>query len=285
MKTLKLKSPGKVNLRLDVFNKRPDGYHEVRMLNSAISLYDDIQIDVIDRGVEILCANNPQVPLGEQNIVYAAAKEIMAYSNKNVGVRIHIDKKIPVASGMGGGSSNAASVIAGINQLLKINLSKEKLINIGLRFGSDIPFFLYGSAAIATGIGENLFKIKRLPHLPMVIVSPNLNVLTKNIYERYEPNGHGDISQEVELPREYSTKKAVIKMLHNDLESVTTKQHPVINDIKNLLLKTGALAAQMTGSGPTVFGIFADKEAAEKAQKRLVQKGEGQWQVFVAENI
>lgn len=283
MKTLKLKSPGKVNLRLDVYRKRADGYHEVRMLNSAVSLYDEIQIDVIDRGVEVLCAHNLQVPSGEQNIVYAAAKEIMAYSNKNVGVRIQIDKKIPIASGMGGGSSNAATVISGINQLLKINLPREKLINIGLRFGSDIPFFLYGSPAIATGIGENLLKIKKLPHLPLVLVSPNVSVLTKNIYERYQPNGNN--REEMELPREYSTKKAVIRMLHNDLEAVTTKQHPIINDIKNLLLKLGALAAQMTGSGPTVFGIFADKETAEKAHKRLSQKGEGQWQVFMAENV
>ncbi len=283
MQTLKLKSPGKINLRLDVLGKRADGYHDVRMLNSTISLSDDIEINLVEKGIKVECENDPHVPSGEDNIVYKATKEIMAYSNKNVGIEIKIKKNIPSAAGMGGGSSNAATVILGLNHLLKIQLSREKLIKIGLRFGSDIPFFLFGSPAIATGIGENLTKVKRFPRMPFVIVSPNVNVATQGIYEKYEPNGSKPDLLE-EFPREFPTKKSVVKFLNNDLEYVTSKQFPIVNEIKELLLKNGALGAQMTGSGPSVFGIFADREKAEKVGKKLTGLGEGKWRVFVTEN-
>src|SRR3990167_9219071 len=252
MKTLKLKSPGKVNLRLDVLSRRADGYHELRMLNSAVSVYDDVEIEIIERGIVVECTNDPLAPTGEDNIVYRAAKEIMAYSNKNVGVQIRITKQIPTGAGMGGGSSNAAAVIQGVNQLLKINLPKEKLMKIGVRFGADIPFFIFGSPAIATGIGENLTRVKRLPSLPMVIVHHNIFVSTQSVYERYRPNV-GPAKEE--MPVEFPTKKAVAKFLHNDLESVTVKQYPVVTSIKEQLMKLGALGASMTGSGPSVFGI------------------------------
>ncbi|MBI2339443.1 MAG: 4-(cytidine 5'-diphospho)-2-C-methyl-D-erythritol kinase [Deltaproteobacteria bacterium] len=283
MKTLKLQSPGKINLRLDVLGKRNDGYHDLRMLNSAVSVYDDIELNIIDRGIVVEVADDPRVPSGEDNIVFRAAKEIMAYSNKNVGVHVRIKKNIPSGAGMGGGSSNAASILAGLNQLLKINLNREKLIRIGLRFGADIPFFLYGSPAIATGIGENLARVRRLPRLPVVIVSPNLSVATKWVFERYQPNGsrHG----EMEIPREFATKKAVVKMMNNDLESVTSRLYPVVNDLKDRLVKYGALGAQMTGSGPSVFGIFADEEQAVRAAKKLSQKANVAWRVFIAETI
>ncbi len=284
MKSIKLKSPGKINLRLDVLSKRADGYHDLRMLNSAVSLYDDIEVEIIDRGIEVFCENDPSVPSGDQNIVYRATKEIMAYSNKNVGIRININKQIPAGAGMGGGSSNAATVLMGLNQLLKIHLPKEKLINIGLRFGADIPFFLYGSPAIATGIGENLTKVKRLPKMQLVIVFPNLSVATKVIYERFRSeNNHSE--EVMEMPKEFTSKKAVVKFLHNDLEQVTSKQYPIVLELKELLLKSGALGAQMTGSGPSVFGIFPDKETADKAYKKLLLKSEGKWRVFLTENI
>lgn len=287
MKTLKLKAPGKVNLRLDVLGRRPDGYHDLRMLNSMVNVFDEIDIDIVDRGITVICEDDPQVPSGEDNIVYRAAKEIMAYSNKNVGVEIRIKKRIPSSAGMGGGSSNAASVILGLNQMLRINLSVEKLMKIGLRFGADIPFFLSGAAAaFATGIGENVAKIKKLPKMPMVIVTPNLSVATKAIYEKYQSNGNGRGKSEEEIPKEFTTKKAVIKFLNNDLESVTTKQFPIVSEIKELLVKYGAMAAQMTGSGPSVFGIFPDKDKADKAVKKLSSKvEEHQWKVFLAENM
>lgn len=283
MKTLKLKSPGKINLRLDVLRKRSDGYHDLRMLNSAIALFDDVELNIVEKGITVECENDPHVPSGEDNIVFKATKEIMAYSNKNVGVHIRISKRIPSGAGMGGGSSNAAIVLMGLNQLLKIRLSKDKLINIGLRFGADIPFFLYGSPAIATGVGDNLIKVKRIPRMPMVIVFPNINVATKWVYERYRPNGNH--KEKVEFPREFSTKKSVVRFMNNDLEAVTSKQFPIVTKIKELMIKYGALGAQMTGSGPSVFGIFPDKLMAEKAYKKLSNRGAGNWKVFVTENI
>lgn len=285
MKVVKLKSPGKVNFRLDVVKKRSDGYHDLRMLNAAVSIYDEMEIEMIERGIQVDCEDDPNVPSGEANIVYRATKEIMAYSNKNVGIKINIKKRIPSGAGMGGGSSNAAQVLLTLNQILRINLSKEKLIKIGLRFGADIPFFLYGSPAIATGIGENLTKVKKMPKVPLVIVSPNVVVATKSVYERYSVgNGAGNSVEEMEIPKEFTSKKVLVKYMKNDLESVTGKQYPIVNEIKDLLMKHGALAAQMTGSGPTVFGVFSDKETADKAFKKISSK-EANWKVFVAETI
>lgn len=284
MKTLKLRTPGKINLRLDVYQKRPDGFHDIRMLNSNVSIYDELEVDLTERGIEVECENDPTVPSGEGNIVYAACKEIMAYSNKNIGVSVKIKKNIPSAAGMGGGASNAAAILLGLNQLLKIHLPKDKLINIGLRFGADIPFFLYGSPAIATGIGEHLMKIKKLPKMHMVIVAPHIGVSTKSVYEKYNPR-ESNKNNNVDLPLEFTTKKVVVKYLNNDLETVTAKQYPIIAEIKELLMRQGALASQMTGSGPCVFAIFDTKEKADKAQKKLLAKGDSKWRVFVAENI
>jgi 4-diphosphocytidyl-2-C-methyl-D-erythritol kinase len=284
MKITKLKSPGKINLRLDIVGRRRDGMHELRMVNSLVSLYDDIDIEFIDKGVEIEC-DDPLVPTGEENLVYKAAKEIMAYSNKNVGVKIKIKKNIPVAAGMGGGSSNAATVILGLNDILRINLPQEKLDKIGLRFGSDIPFFLHESAAIATGVGENIEEIK-LPKLALVIVAPNKPISTKSVYDKYARGLNGSKKKLEELPDKFATKKTVVKYTHNDLESVTVEEVPEVEDIKSLLKKNGAMGSQMTGSGPTVFGIFSTKDKAEKAVNQLESTAkENEWRVFLAESL
>lgn len=283
MKVLKLKSPGKINLRLDILGKKSDGYHELRMLNSMVNIYDELEISSIEKGVEVECDNDPNVPNGEENIVYGAAKEIMAYSNKNIGIKIKITKNIPTAAGMGGGSSNAASVIMALNDMLKINLPEEKLHKIGLRFGADIPFFLFGESAIATGIGENLERVK-LPKLPLIIMCPNIAVSTKSVFSRYD--GNGKKKNDLEFPDKFPTKKTVVKFIKNDLEEVTPAHVPEIDEIKGLLKEQGALASQMTGSGPAVFGIFPDKEKAEKAYDALVgQATEKEWKIFLAENI
>lgn len=284
MKVMKLKSPGKINVRLDVLNKRSDGFHDLRMINTAVSVFDDIECELIDRGIVVECENDSNVPSGEDNIVYKVTKEILAYSNKNIGVRIKIKKNIPSSAGMGGGSSNAATVMLGLNELLKINLNKEKLMKIGVRFGADVPFFIYNAPAIATGIGENMTRIKKMPKLNLVLVTPNIKVPTKWVFERYEmtdgKNGQGG----EQLPVEYTTKKSLIRYLNNDLEKVTLEKYPVVKEIKTSLVKAGAIAAQMTGSGPTVFGIFPDKEGAEKAGQRLRTKFPD-YAVRVAENL
>src|SRR3989339_491129 len=287
MKVVKLRSPAKINVRLDVLNKRQDGYHDLRMINTPINIYDEIECELTEKGIQVECENDATVPDGDQNIVYQVAKEILAYSNKNIGVRIKIYKNIPSAAGMGGGSSNAAAVLTGLNELLKINLSKEKLMKIGLRFGADVPFFVFGSSAIARGVGENLVKIKKMPKLPLVIISPNISVSTKWVYEHYEAANDNrpqiDESKLEEIPHQFATKKSVIKFLNNDLESVTLKKYPLVEDLKKILRKTGALAAQMTGSGPTVFGIYPNKEIAEVACNKI-KANITDCRVFLAEN-
>jgi len=296
MKIIKFKSPGKINLRLDVVGKRPDGYHDLCMINSLVSLYDDIEIELIEKGLVVECLNDANVPSGEGNIVYKVAKEIMAYSNKNIGVRIRINKMIPSSAGMGGGSSNAACVLMGLNEMLKINLAKDKLMKIGLKFGADVPFFILQSSAIARGIGDHLTLIKKMPKLQLALVTPNIKVPTKWVYENYiacndnvvkkeKVKGKGpDKVSSNDLPVEYATKKSLIKYLNNDLEKVTVEKYPVVNEIKAILMQMGALATQMTGSGPTVFGIFPDKEMAETAIAKLRSKVP-HYQMFFAENI
>jgi 4-diphosphocytidyl-2-C-methyl-D-erythritol kinase len=291
MKILRLKSPGKINLRLDVIGKRSDGYHDLCMINSLVNVYDDIEITFIERGLIVECSNDSNVPDGENNIVYKAAKEILAYSNKNIGVHIKINKCIPSSAGMGGGSSNAACVLMGLNEFLKINLSKEKLMKIGVKFGADVPFFILQAPAIARGIGELLTKVKKMPKLPLVLVTPNIKVPTKWVFENYKASNDNVAKKSTaknatkdEIPVEFATKKSVIKYLNNDLERVTVEKYPVLNDVKASLKKMGALATQMTGSGPTVFGIFADKDAAMNAVEKMKAKLP-HYHVFHAENI
>lgn len=288
MKVIKIKSPAKINVRLDVLNKRADGYHDLRMINTAVSIYDEIECELIEKGIEVVCENDANVPDGEKNIVYGVAKEILAYSNKNIGVRIRIKKNIPSAAGMGGGSSNAAYVLMGLNDMLKTNLSKDKLMKIGLRFGADVPFFIMGGPAVARGVGEDLSKIKKMPKMPMVIITPNILVPTQWAFEKYAAaNNNTPVTQNNEdedIPEQFTTKKSVIKFLNNDLETITTEKYPVVNDIKRVLTKTGAIATQMTGSGPSVFGIYPTKEVAEEAFERISQRISG-CKIFLAENI
>ena len=287
MKVVKLKSPAKLNFRLDVLNKRNDGYHDLCMLNSPINLFDEIECTLIEKGIIVECENDDTVPNGEGNIVYQVAKEILAYSNKNIGVKIKIKKNIPSAAGMGGGSSNAATVLMGLNEMLKINLSKDKLAKIAVKFGADVPFFIYQSAAIAKGIGEKIQKIKRMPKLPMILLAPNFKVPTKWVYEKFEALNDDAPVKELdleELPVHFPTKKSLVKCLNNDLERVTISKYPVLEDLKKILTKLGALGCQMTGSGATVFGIFPDTETAQKAYDKLNNKI-SDCRVFCVENI
>jgi 4-diphosphocytidyl-2-C-methyl-D-erythritol kinase len=189
---------------------------------------------------------------------------------------------------MGGGSSNAATVLMGLNEMLRINLSKDKLIKIGVRFGADVPFFLLESPAIARGVGDQLSKIKKMPKLPMVVITPNIKVPTKWVFEKYAASNDNKPARKPavteEIPDQFTTKKSIIKFLNNDLEDITIGKYPVLNDIKKVLTKLGAIATQMTGSGPTVFGIFPDTETAQNAANKL-SKSITDCRVFFAENL
>lgn len=286
MQSISLSSPAKLNLRLDVLGKRSDGYHDLLMVMDRISLADEVEIKVIERGIILTC-DDKTIPDDEKNIAFKAAKEILAYSSRNVGVEIHIKKKIPIASGMGGGSSNAAAVLKGLNQLLKLKLPREKLMAIGAKIGADVPFFLFEGPAIASGIGDQLKKIKKIPKMSFVVINPGVKVSTEWAYKSLGLNGK-NLNHEKrlqELPSAFNNKKDVVKILNNDLEKVTIKEYPVIAQIKELLIAHGAMAAQMTGSGSSVFAIFPDKAALDKNFSKLENRAAKEWKIFKTENI
>lgn len=274
-------SPAKINLRLEILHKRKDGYHELRLVNVLTSLADEVRIKLVDKGIRVQCFEDPQVPNGEANIAYRACKEILAYSNKNIGVDIAIVKRIPSAAGLGGGSSNAATVLVGLNQMLKIGLGRDKLVRIGAKLGADVPFFIFGSSALATGIGEKLQKIKSIPKMNAVIVVPRIAVSSAWAYGDYRGEPRTTLE---EVPNVYRTKKAVLKIMMNDLEKVTEKRYPIVTKIKEVFHKKGAVAAQMSGSGPSVFGIFLGKAEAEKAHTSIRDKF-GNWRCYLVETM
>jgi 4-diphosphocytidyl-2-C-methyl-D-erythritol kinase len=285
MQSLTLSSPAKLNLRLDVLGKRSDGYHDLLMLMERVNLEDEIEIRVVEKALSVNC-DDPAIPDGEGNIVFRAVKEILAYSSRNIGVEVSIKKRIPIASGMGGGSSNAATVIKGVNQLLKLKLPREKLMMIGAKLGADVPFFLFEGPAIASGIGDQLRKIKKMPKMTFAIINPGIPVSTEWVYKNLGINGNGHNGHKLEeVPSAFNTKRDVVKVLNNDLEKVTIKEYPVIAEIKKLLLSHGALASQMTGSGPTVFGIFPDKAVLDKALSKIENRMDRRWKSFRAENL
>lgn len=285
MQTISIAAPAKLNLRLDVLGKRSDGYHDLLMVMERISLADEVELKVIERGI-FITSDEEAIPADETNIAYKAAKEILAYSSRNVGVEIHIKKRIPIASGMGGGSSNAAAVLKGLNHLLKLKLPREKLMLIGAKIGADVPFFLFEGPAIASGIGDQLRKIKKIPKMSFVVVNPGIKVSTEWAYKTLGLSGrNGNHDKVQDLPSAYNNKKDIVKILNNDLEKVTIKEFPVIAQVKELLMSHGAMAAQMTGSGSSVFGIFPDKAVLDKNFSKIENKANKEWKIFKTENI
>jgi len=285
MQKIKVLSPGKVNLRLDILNKRKDGFHDLRSIMERVSFADELEISLLEKGIELTC-NNPDLPLDERNIVYQAAKEILAYSSRNIGVQIHITKNIPISSGLGGGSSNAAAILKGVNALLKLKLSREKLMKIGTKLGADVPFFLLDGPAVAEGIGHELKRIRSMPKLFMILVNPNMPVSTEWVYKNFIIESTEAVKPaSVKIPSIFKTKRDVVKLMHNDLERVTTRRYPVVNEIKIALMKLGAMGSQMTGSGPTVFAIYADKVKREAAYDKLISVHGEEWKIFKAENL
>lgn len=275
--TKTLLAPAKINLCLHVLGKRADGYHNLAMLMQQVSLYDRIGLTLNDTGgVQVHC-DGVTLAAGEENIAARAARALLVFDGKRRGVEIAIDKQIPVAAGLGGGSSDAAAVLAGLNELLGLEFSPERLRAIGVTLGADVPFFLFAPTAWATGIGDCLETIPPLPPVWYVLVNPGVAVSTAWVYQNLGLTSPGEVAK---LPGFPGTVPALTDFLHNDLEAVTVSRFPVVNEIKTALLDHGALGALMSGSGPTVFGLFADRTAAEQAAARLVAVQP--WRVFVA---
>lgn len=273
-------SPAKINLFLKVRGKRKDSYHNVETLMSRISLYDILDMSLIDDGIDFSCANST-VPKDERNITYRAANLFLKSIRTDRGVRLHLTKKIPVASGLGGGSSNAASVLVGLNKLLGCGLSDGELMKEGAKLGADVPFFIFKRPAIARGIGDELQEFHGLPKLWFVLVHPRFQVSTRwtynNLKLKLTRNKNNSISHM------YRSAPNIAGLLANDLEAVTITRYPVIKEIKGILCLKGAEGALMSGSGPAVFGFFFEKNKASRVYEEL--KSQKKWDVFLAHSI
>ena len=273
-------APAKINLYLEVCGRRPDGYHEVGMVMQRVSLYDRLKISLVsDPGVRVVCPGL-SLEAGEENIAARAARRMLARTEPSVGVEIALDKHIPVAAGLGGGSSDAASVLLALNEMLGLGLSREGLCLEAVELGADVPFFLFEQTAWATGIGERLERFPVEPSPWYVLVNPGLPVSTAWVYRNM---GLTRVQGVAKMPRFPRTEEDLVGLLHNDLERVTASRFPQIRDIKSGLVAHGAGGALMSGSGPTVFGVFFSQEKAEAAAENLAR--EPGWVSFVVRPV
>ena len=282
MRELKLKAKAKINLGLDVVRKREDGYHEVRMIMQMINLYDKITLRKKTEPGITVTANLSYLPVNEDNLVYRAAKLLMDEFQVDGGLEIELQKYIPVAAGMAGGSTDAAAVMVGVNRIFQLGLNKKQLMERGVKIGADVPFCIMRGTALAEGIGEELTPLPAMPHCSLVIAKPKIHVSTKFVYGNLkvrELTEHPDIDGQVQALRENDLEQLVARM-GNVLETVTIPAYPVIDEIKHTMMKYGAMGAMMSGSGPTVFGIF---EKEDKAQEvcRLLKKDKAAKQVYL----
>lgn len=275
MRELTLKAPAKINLCLSVLGKRPDGYHEVEMLMQMVGLYDEVRVSVGGQGITVTC-DSAAVPGGEGNIAYRAAAEIVKRAGSGSGLTIGIKKAIPVAAGLGGGSSDAAAVLAAANRLLGAGLDAGRLAEVGVGLGMDVPFFFSGPLAVARGRGEVLARVAPLPAFWVLLANPGFETSTAGVYK----NLNLRLTKKVDCNKiARLTVRKVAESLHNDLETVTADAHPVIHEIEEALLACGALGARMSGSGPTVFGIFETESACRQAADALTPRG---WRLYPA---
>jgi len=272
---MRLRALAKINLGLDILRKREDGYHEVRMIMQTIQMYDVLEMKRVRKPGISLSVNYSYIPNDERNLVYKAAKLLMDEFQVKGGVDIHLEKFIPVAAGMAGGSSDAAAALVGINRMFQLGLTKRQLMERGVQIGADVPYCVMRGTALAEGIGEKLTSLPGVPMCYVLIGKPGINVSTKFVYGNLhldEVTEHPDIDGMVEAIRNHDLY-GITDRMGNVLESVTCPAYPVIDEIKAQMMKNGAVNAMMSGSGPTVFGIFDDPDKAEFARDQLKISG------------
>jgi 4-diphosphocytidyl-2-C-methyl-D-erythritol kinase len=278
--TLILSAPAKINYLLDVVGKRSDGYHDLRMIMQRVNLCDEITLTLTNSpGINVTC-NSKGAPNGSDNIAWKAARAMLDCAESDKGVTIEIVKNIPVAAGLGGGSSDAASVLMGMNELLKTGLNEQQLIETGCTLGADVPFFIIKSAALAEGIGEKLTPLREMPNCWILLVNPGVSVSTAWVYRSLQLTNKGELNR---MPEFFESIEQIVSILSNDLETVTIPAFPVIAEIKSRLMNLGAAGSLMSGSGPTVFGIFTSFDAAEAARCEI-SRGTN-WFAAVVETI
>jgi len=269
-------APAKINLCLHVLGRRPDGYHELAMLMQRVALFDRLDIELVDGNDVTVGCPGLQLACGEQNIVEKAVRLLLAHVGLKQGVSVKVEKKIPAAAGLGGGSSDAAAVLQGLDELLGLGLPRSELMALGVRLGADVPFFLYEQTAWVTGIGECLQHWPGLPPVTLVLVNPGVVVSTAWVFQSL---GLTCPTPMARIPRFPERASDLVCLLHNDLEVVTCRHYPVITTIKERLVASGADGALMTGSGATVFGLFEDPSRAALAAQTL--SAETNWWVEV----
>lgn len=270
---MRLRAFAKINLGLDILRKREDGYHEVRMIMQTIQMYDVLEMKKVKKPGISLSVNYPYIPSDERNLVYKAAKLLMDEFQVKEGVDIRLEKFIPVAAGMAGGSSDAAAAMVGINHLFKLGLSEKDLMDRAVNIGADVPYCIMRGTALAEGIGEKLTRIAQVPDCYVLIGKPGIGVSTKTAYESLQLDkiqSHPDIDGMIR-DIENGNLLAMTDKMGNVFESGIIGKYPVIGEIKDLMGANGALKAMMSGSGPTVFGIFDDREKMEAAAAVLRQ--------------
>ncbi|MDI6617323.1 MAG: 4-(cytidine 5'-diphospho)-2-C-methyl-D-erythritol kinase [Clostridiales bacterium] len=264
------KAYAKVNLSIDVIGERADGYHEVRMIMQSINLYDVLKFDKIDDGIKIFCMN-PYVPRDEKNTVYKALDLLKEKYSIPWGMEVEIKKSIPVAAGLAGGSSDAASAIVAANDIWNLNMDHKDMMEAAKAVGADVPFCIKGGTALAEGIGEKITRLASIEGIYMVVAKPAVSVSTKDIYRNLKLDeivARPDIDKIVQNIQAGNVKYIANHMV-NVLETVTVRRYPVIGEIKGIIMQSGALGSLMSGSGPAVFGIFENHGYAEKCYDRL----------------
>lgn len=279
---MRYKANAKINLSLDVTGVRENGYHDVRMIMQSVNLCDYLDFEVNNSGkIELLCSN-PEIECDKSNLIYKAADKLINKAvtekrlDKNTGVTISLEKNIPIAAGLAGGSTDAAATLVGLNEILGLGYSVSDLKDLGVTLGADIPFCIVGGTYLSEGIGEVLTRIKDAPDCFVVLVKPDINVSTKFVYDNLvlnEETIHPDVDAMLNSIESGSIAR-VADCLDNLLATVTEKEYPVIVEIKSILKENGAINAIMSGSGPTVFGLFDDEEKAKEALSILGSKVE-----------
>lgn len=268
---LSLKAHGKINLGLDVVRRLENGYHEVRMIMQSVELADTVTMRRLEEDKILLRTDKSGLPCDERNLAYKAAKLMKETYFIQGGVEISLEKRIPMAAGMAGGSADCAAVLKGMNELFGLGLSLEELQRQGVKLGADVPYCLLGGCALSEGIGEVLTALREPPACTLLLAKPDIDVSTKYVYENLrldELEHHPDIGGMLRCIEEGSLE-GLCEKLENVLESVTGREYPVIGKLEEVMKEEGALQAVMSGSGPTVFGIFREREAAGRAMARV----------------
>lgn len=261
-------SYAKINLSLDVVKKRDDGYHEIKSIMQQINLMDQVTISENKSGVIITCDNN-DVPTNETNLVYRAWEELAKLANTKIGIRVHIKKRIPVAAGLAGGSTNCASTLKALNKIWDLGLSEKDLMEIGIKIGADVPYCIMGGTALAEGIGEKLTSLRAFKDKAILIGNPGFQISTAYAYSKLNLSKEVNRINKIIEYVESNDIRSLANNMYNVMEDNIIKEHPKIQEIKEIMIKNGALGSLMSGSGASVFGLYDDLDYLKFAEKKL----------------